>query len=76
MTNRFVDVLFESMATPNVTIEHEYASLLFSIDCLRHPLFLDLPIDPPGEDNDYHLSKHQFIERRLAILDSECLLSS
>ncbi|KAI0712388.1 methyl methanesulfonate-sensitivity protein 22 [Earliella scabrosa] len=70
VTNRFVDVLFESMATPKVTIEHEYASLLFSIDCLRHPLFLDLPIDPPGEDNDYHLSKHQFIENRLAILDT------
>ena len=67
--DRFIDVLLESMATPNVTIEHDYASLLFSIDRLHHPLLFELPIDPPGEDGDYHLTRHGFVDKRLAMLE-------
>ena len=70
-TDGFIDVLFTSIATPNVTLEHEYASLLFSISRLGHPLFHELPLGAPGEDGDWHLKKHDFIEKRLAILDGE-----
>ncbi|KAI9066820.1 hypothetical protein FKP32DRAFT_1673568 [Trametes sanguinea] len=69
-TDRFVDVLFESLATPSVTLEHEYASLLFSIDRLHHPLFRDLVIGDLGVDGDYHLTKHEFTEHRLAMLQT------
>ncbi|RPD62610.1 hypothetical protein L226DRAFT_458818, partial [Lentinus tigrinus ALCF2SS1-7] len=65
----FVDVLFASLVTPNVTIEHEYASLLFSIDRQHHPLFQELPLGDLGDDGDWHMKKHEFIEKRLAILD-------
>ncbi|KAI0357556.1 hypothetical protein OH77DRAFT_1510566 [Trametes cingulata] len=67
--DRFVDVLFASIAAHPVTLEHEYASLLFSIDRLHHPLFHNLPIDDPGDDGDYHLTKHTFMEKRLALLE-------
>ncbi|KAI0715629.1 Mus7/MMS22 family-domain-containing protein [Cerioporus squamosus] len=69
LTDRFVDVLFASIATPNVTIEHEYASLLLSIDRLQHPLFAELPIGAPEHNGDWKLKKHDFIEKRLAMLD-------
>ncbi|KAI0769083.1 Mus7/MMS22 family-domain-containing protein [Trametes elegans] len=67
-TDRFIDVLFECMATPIITLEHDYTSLLFSIDRLHHPLFHDLPAGAPGDDGDYHLAKHEFSEKRLALL--------
>ncbi|OSC97472.1 hypothetical protein PYCCODRAFT_1377056 [Trametes coccinea BRFM310] len=69
-TDRFVDVLFESLATPSVTLEHDYASLLFSIDRLHHPLFRELPIGDTGMDGDYHMTKHEFTEKRLALLQT------
>lgn len=59
------------MATPNVTLEHDYASLLFSIDRLYHPLLDQLPINPPGEDGDFHLTRQEFIDKRLEILESK-----
>ncbi|EGO22248.1 hypothetical protein SERLADRAFT_472803, partial [Serpula lacrymans var. lacrymans S7.9] len=34
----FVEVLLESIVSATVTLEHEYMSLLFSIDRLHHPL--------------------------------------
>ncbi|CDO69890.1 hypothetical protein BN946_scf184884.g49 [Trametes cinnabarina] len=67
-TDRFVDVLFESLATPTVTLEHEYASLLWSIDKLHHPLFRGLSVGETGDDGDYHLTKHDFSEKRLELL--------
>ena len=75
-TEEFMDVLFKSMATQNITLEHDYASLLFSIDRLRHPLLSNLPIDPPAADGDYHLTKQAFVEKRPAMLESECCQNS
>ncbi|KAI0655367.1 Mus7/MMS22 family-domain-containing protein [Cubamyces menziesii] len=67
-TDLFIEVLFQSMATPTITLEHEYMALLLSIDRLHHPLFHDLPIGAPGDDGDYHLSKHEFSDKRIAFL--------
>ncbi|PIL22731.1 hypothetical protein GSI_15424 [Ganoderma sinense ZZ0214-1] len=67
---QFIEVLFRSMATPNITLEHDYASLLFSIDRLYHPLLVKLPIDAPAEDGDFHLTRQEFIEKRVAILET------
>ncbi|TFK89693.1 hypothetical protein K466DRAFT_15695 [Polyporus arcularius HHB13444] len=69
-TDRFVDILFQSIATPNVTIEHDYASLLFSIGKLHHPLFAELPLGAPELGGDWKMKKHEFIDKRLAILDA------
>ncbi|KAI0667720.1 Mus7/MMS22 family-domain-containing protein [Trametes maxima] len=69
LTSNFVNVLFEAMATRVVTLEHEFVSLLLSIDRLRHPLFQDLPVGPRGEDGDFHLTKGGFTEKRLTFLE-------
>lgn len=70
-TDRFINVLFESLATRVVTLEHDYTALLVSIDRLHHPLLRDLPIGAPGQDGDYHLTRHEFAEKRLAFIERE-----
>ncbi|KAL1950542.1 hypothetical protein VTO73DRAFT_5666 [Trametes versicolor] len=67
-TDRFINVLFECLAARLVTLEHDYASLLFSVDKLHHPLLHELPVGDPGVDGDYHFTKHEFAEKRLAFL--------
>jgi len=64
--DRFVDILLESIVTPKVTIEHEYMSLLLSIDGLRHPLLRDMPCEREEGMTDYKISRKEFLERRLS----------
>ncbi|KAH9851730.1 Mus7/MMS22 family-domain-containing protein [Lenzites betulinus] len=68
-TDRFINVLLECLATRAVTLEHDYASLLFSVDRLHHPLLHDLPVGDPHEDGDYHLTRHEFSEKRLPFVE-------
>ncbi|OBZ69025.1 hypothetical protein A0H81_11232 [Grifola frondosa] len=68
-TDRFTDVLFESLVPSRVTLEHDYVSLLFSIDGLRHPLLHDIPCELPDNTIDYKLSAEDFSEKRLDILE-------
>ncbi|KAI0819256.1 Mus7/MMS22 family-domain-containing protein [Trametes gibbosa] len=69
-TDRFINILLECLATRAVTLEHDYASLLFSVDKLRHPLLHDLPVGNPGEDGDYHLTRREFSEKQLPFLEA------
>ncbi|OSX59709.1 hypothetical protein POSPLADRAFT_1048198 [Postia placenta MAD-698-R-SB12] len=66
---RFIDVLLESIVTAKVTIEHEYLSLLWSIDGLRHPLFRGMPCEVPADTTDYNISRREFLENRLAFVE-------
>ena len=70
--DQFIEVLFRALAAPTITLEHDYASLLFSVDRCCHSLFRGVQplIEPPGEDGDYHLTKFEFIEKRLLILEA------
>ena len=62
--DNFFDVLFESVVTPEVTMEHQYVSLLFSIDGLQHPLVGGLALQR-GLDGDYLVTKLDFEPLRL-----------
>ncbi|KAH9949775.1 Mus7/MMS22 family-domain-containing protein, partial [Amylocystis lapponica] len=67
---RFVDVMMENIVTAKVTIEHEYVCLLFSIDGLRHPLFHGVPCEPIEDSPDFKMSKTDFLDKRLSILET------
>lgn len=75
-TDRFLDILMESIVTPRVTLEHEYASLVFSIDGLRHRFLHDIPCEKQEGSADFQLSRKDFLEARLSILESEYYLMS
>lgn len=64
----FLQVLMESMIPFKVTLEAEYASLLFSIDGLRHVMLRDLPIERSEASGDFHISKAHFLELRIDIV--------
>ena len=69
--DRFLEVFMQSLATSKLTLEHKYASLLFSIDGLCHQFLRNVF---PGEVNnsgDYSLSEQEFAEYRISWLDSK-----
>ncbi|KAL6308241.1 Mus7/MMS22 family-domain-containing protein [Sparassis latifolia] len=71
-TDRFIDIFMESIVTARVSFEHDFTSLLFSIDGLRYPLFRDLPCELPEDSTDYKLSKKNFLDGRIAIVEKIC----
>ena len=68
---QFIDVLMQALVTAKVTIEHEYMSLLLSIDGLRHPLLEDMPCTREEEAVDYKIVKKDFLDKRLSFVQSE-----
>lgn len=68
---QFIDVLMQALAAAKVTIEHEYMSLLFSIDGLRHPLLEDMPCMREEEAADFKMSQKDFLDKRLSFVQSE-----
>ncbi|KAK2465640.1 hypothetical protein APHAL10511_002184 [Amanita phalloides] len=66
----FLEVFLESFAAEEHTIEHEYASLLLSIDGLRHPLLQELTcMERPGHA-DYDFSEHEYSALKSVILQT------
>ena len=61
----FLDVFLESLVTEELTIEQDYASLLLTIDGLRHPLFQGLTEPSLG---DYNFSIPQYSSLRFPFL--------
>ena len=67
----------QSLVAYYPTLEHEYASFLFSIDDLRHPLLQDLPFCERAEQHaDFDFSHDQFLEHRVVWIERELLLNS
>ncbi|TDL22229.1 hypothetical protein BD410DRAFT_749010 [Rickenella mellea] len=65
----FLSVFLESMVTARVSLEHEYVSLLLSIDSLRHPMLCNLPVKRNAPNQEFELTKSEFIDLRLSILE-------
>ncbi|KAF8629073.1 hypothetical protein AX15_003568 [Amanita polypyramis BW_CC] len=66
--NMFLETFLESLAAEDRSIEHEYASLLLSIDGLRHPLLQGLTCVEKSDRGDYNISISDFSTLRLPIL--------
>ncbi|CAL1712168.1 unnamed protein product [Somion occarium] len=67
--DRFLEVFMESLVTPRVTIEHQYAALLFTIDDLHHPFLQGLHIGDRDFLHGYSLTTEEFIEYRLSWIE-------
>ena len=60
-------MFFESLATPELTMEHQYVSLLFSVDGLQHPLVDGLVVQR-RLDGDYLVNELDFKPFRMAAI--------
>ncbi|KAF8517921.1 methyl methanesulfonate-sensitivity protein 22 [Hysterangium stoloniferum] len=70
-TDYFVKLWIEAIISPNITIQHEFSAVLFSVDSLRHPLLRDMPciqVDPVS--GYFNLERNNLKERRLQIVTS------
>lgn len=57
------------MVTAKITLENEYMSLLLSVDGMRHPMLRDLPVERTSETEDFHITRSQFADMRIAVMD-------
>ena len=72
-------MLLESLVAYRVTVEHEYVSLVFTMDGLRHTMLRGIPIQREYEQDDFSLSKAQYLDLRFQITRckySRCLSST
>ena len=59
--------------TRRITIENDYAALLFSIDALRHPILRGIDIPNKSEAGDFVISKTEMTTLRVDILNGTSL---
>lgn len=65
----------QALVCGTVSWEHEFASLLFSVDGLRHPLLRHVPVARPSEDVDFAISQIKLERGRLGILECKMALA-
>ncbi|EJD07436.1 uncharacterized protein FOMMEDRAFT_164408 [Fomitiporia mediterranea MF3/22] len=78
----FLGVLLQSLVSFKVTMEHEYSSILFSVDGLRHTMLRDVPVTRAAGKDGLHLTRTDFLHVREDIITrifsnlNMCLLSN
>lgn len=56
------------------TIEHEYASVVFTLDRLRHPLFQGVPFEPVGPQIRFEISEAEYREKRVQLFEGKSVM--
>ncbi|PFH51057.1 hypothetical protein AMATHDRAFT_3443 [Amanita thiersii Skay4041] len=64
----FLEAFFESLVVDQITIEHEYVSMLLSIDGLQHPLFQHMDRIEKFDHGSYNIHESQYLVLKLPIL--------
>lgn len=60
-------MLFQALVAPRITVEHEFVSLLLSVDGLQHPLLTNVPWTRDC-DEDFQISVSEFENTRVYVL--------
>ncbi|KAH7914631.1 Mus7/MMS22 family-domain-containing protein [Hygrophoropsis aurantiaca] len=68
--DHFISILLESSVCARVTLEHEYVSIVFTLDGLQHPLLRGITCDLPADSVRYEISKVQFPATRMSLLST------
>ena len=68
--NDFVAVLLVATLSYKTTIEHEYASMVLSLDGLQHPLLRGAPVDPVPGTKKYEISRVDYDTVREQLIKS------
>jgi hypothetical protein len=62
-------MLMEALVAPNITIEHEYISQIFSVDGLKHLLLRDVACQPTADGMTFDITRQNFLNLRFEILN-------
>ncbi|GJJ11453.1 hypothetical protein Clacol_005686 [Clathrus columnatus] len=68
--NDFLELGFEALVSPKITLEHEYCSLIFSIDSLSHPLLRQMPCTVDPTSGLFNFNKFFFLDKRSEFIAS------
>ena len=71
----FLNMLMEALVVPKVTLEHEYTSQLFSVDCFHHVLFHGFEDQLATALTDAAMTPQMFLSVRMQCLQSRSILS-
>ncbi|KAI6164406.1 Mus7/MMS22 family-domain-containing protein [Pisolithus thermaeus] len=66
----FVGVLLISSVSSVLSIEHEYASVLFTLDDLQHALLQGAPFEPIGHGRRFEIDEVEYREKRVQLLET------
>ena len=72
--DEFISVLLVASVSFKPTIEHEYASILFTLDKLRHPLFQNVPFEPVGPRARFEISEVEYREKRVRLYEGKLIM--
>lgn len=74
MKDDFIAVLLVATLSCKPTIEHEFMSVVLSLDGLRHPLLRAAPFDPTPGTRKYEVSEAGYEVARGRLIESESAL--
>ena len=63
--SHFLTVLLPCLVAYRITMENDYVSALLSVDGLRHPLLRGLPVTRRSEQEEFHMTRADFIDKRI-----------
>ncbi|KAI6112835.1 Mus7/MMS22 family-domain-containing protein [Pisolithus sp. B1] len=66
----FVSVLLISSVSSVLSIEHQYASVMFTLDGLQHPLLRGAPFEPIGHGRKFEVDEAEYREKRVQLLET------
>ncbi|KAG1760863.1 Mus7/MMS22 family-domain-containing protein [Suillus occidentalis] len=66
----FIEVLFACTVPSKTTIEHEYASIVFTLDGLRHPLLRGVLVEPSTGSSTFKISREEYSTVRQTLIES------
>ncbi|KAG2742748.1 hypothetical protein P692DRAFT_20785828, partial [Suillus brevipes Sb2] len=66
----FIEVLLACTVPSKTTIEHEYASIVFTLDGLRHPLLRGVLAEPSTGSSTFEISREEYPTVRQTLIES------
>jgi hypothetical protein len=66
----FIEVLLACTVPFKTTIEHEYASIVFTLDGLRHPLLRGVLAEPSTRSSTFEISLEEYSTVRQTLIES------
>ncbi|KAG9312886.1 Mus7/MMS22 family-domain-containing protein [Chiua virens] len=70
MKDEFIAVLLMATLSPKTTIEHEFMSVVLSLDGLQHPLLHTAPFDPLPETRKYEIGQADYEIARERLIET------
>ncbi|KIJ20769.1 hypothetical protein PAXINDRAFT_6551 [Paxillus involutus ATCC 200175] len=70
LKDEFIGVLLVATVSCKTTIEHEFVSVVFSLDGLQHPLLQGTPFEPAPEARKFEITQGKYDATRVQLIET------